>query len=352
MADKNQEAVIEQLMALDKRTLATRAAKQLGRYQKEIVRKDKLIADLTAQKSKAQIEADGIINDARQNARAMSEEARVAKADAERRLQEASYEADRKVNNAQAEADSIVETRLRQARVDIEKLEGRRDEAKRAAIALNRNIIEEYDNIADKIAAQISGIKDMQTRLRELSATIESEDFKRFDINDYVSSSTVAATTASKSSFIFGDDEEDLLAETDIRKFSGIDDDDDDYAPVVHAKKSAPVVEEDDLDDFDFDDMDDLDFDDDLDDDMDDDISAADLSDFADELDDEDTFTSGRPKSFTDAFMAIAPTMDDDDIDDFDFDDDILDDDDDDTPLVVPQKPNRSQRKGGPARWL
>lgn len=341
MADRNQEAVIEQLMALDKRTLATRAAKQLGKYQKQLIKKDALIADLTAQKSRAQIEADGIISDARQNARAMSEEARVAKADAERRLQEASYEADRKVNNAQAEADSIVETRLLQARQDIEKLEARRDEAKRSAIALNRNIIEEYDNIADKIAAQISGIKDMQTRLRELSATIESEDFKRFDINDYVSSSTAAAVP--KSSFIFSDDE-DLLAETDIRKFSGIDDDDD-YAPVVRRK------EEPEDDDFDFDDMDDLDFDDDLDDDPDDDISADDLSDFADELD-SDTFSGGRPKSFTDAFMAIAPTMGDDDIDDFDFDDDILDDDDDDTPLVVPQKPNRSQRKGGPARWL
>ena len=156
MANSNQDAVIEQLMALDKRTLATRAAKQLGKYQKQIVKKDKLIADLTAQKSRAQLEADSIINDARQQASAMSEEARNAKADADRRLQAAIDEASRKVSNANAEADSIVETKLAQARADIERLETRRDEAKRTAIALNKNIIEEYDMVSAKIAEQIS----------------------------------------------------------------------------------------------------------------------------------------------------------------------------------------------------
>lgn len=439
--EKKEQAIIEQVVKnYSKRDLAVKAAKQIGRQQKqiedlqvqvekqqeELAKKDRLIADLTAQKSRAQLEANGIIAEARQQEKAIRTKAEALKADAERRAREMDDEVSRRMENAEAEADSIVETRLLQAKTDIEKLEGQRNEAKRMSTNLNANIIEAYDELIDQMNVQLSEMKDMQVRLQDLSSVIDIEDFKKFDINDYVSSSVMEEPEKPLDAVSIKDDDDgDLFSLTQLDALTDSVRESDNYAvkyepkieeqtkeaevfPVdktpketepqeptvqynkkieedIKLEKTKPAVvldtessfgnDDDDEDDdvFDFELNDDSDFEEDddfsnldafaaaLDDDEqveDDDLDEEDV------FDDVDVYDDGKAKSFTDAFMAVSPTVsqdDNDDIDDFDFDD-ILDDasDDDDlevveeakSPLIVPQRPNRSQRKGGPARWL
>ena len=311
-----QDDIIDQLMALDKETLAKRAAQRLGKYQKELQKRDRLIADLTAQRDRAEEEASEIIKDAHRQAYMIKQEAQAVKDRAEHKLQKVEEDVARKIANANAEADSIVETHLSAASSKINELEGKRIEAKRMALVLNSNIDDECEHMLEKLENYMSGIRDLQAKIHEISADIEAEDFKTFDMRDYITPKKqtveVAPQTEIEEEKNTTFDEDDFAVLGDLLSEEASSSSDYTYIPEEPEEKESDVLEtekdeeayEDKYED------DDLDFSD------IDDIIAENK---AEEQPKEDM------KSFTTAFMAID---DSDDEDDLDFDD-ILDKDDD-----------------------
>lgn len=363
MTDNNKDAIVERLKNLTRPELQgmlVDSAKKLGAAQKQIQQKDKLIADFTSTRERAKREADVIIAEAQEQARKMRTEAARSQAAAEAKIEEAETEVARKLANANAEADSIVEARLNQAKVEIRQLEERRDATKRSAIALNRNIAEQYDTLIEDVEKQISRFRDMKEKLVTSALEIEAEDFKKFDVADYVTTvapakeekpepSHAKASVETTVKPILDVDTDDIQLEDDeIGALAELlednfDEPDEDESGIV-MESDDTLVTDDDLaflnSDFDFD----MDFGND---------------DEAEGVDEDDIFADGKMKSFTDSFMVVKPTDDDDDLGELDIDS-ILDDDDDffsepeEEPARLNIPPRRSRRSGGASKstWL
>lgn len=374
MADR--DAILAKLQRLDKSQLQgmlVNSARELGKAQKQIEKKDALIADFTSQRERNKRQAAAIINDAKRKADAMKDDARRLQQEAEQRSADVEEEVSKKLANANAEADSIVETRLAQAQNDIRRLEERRDASKRSAIKLNKNIIDQYDKIITGVEDQISGFRDMQQKLRQFNADIESEDFKKFDVSDFVTitqkpddddfidskyGNAKATVNSALEHVSMGDLE---LNDDELSALSGIlgnNGDDLDFSDALEADDDSSDNGEDEYD-FDYDTdvvNDDFNFDD------------ADDDDDDDDNDDDGNFSDKTMKSFTDSFMAVpGKSQDDDDdyFDDADDDDDSLDsliDDSDDIPrtssntskkqLNVPKRKHGRRNGGAPSQWL
>lgn len=389
MSNKSMQRTLDHFNTMTKPDLQEAlldCAKKLSDANKQIQQKDKLIADFTSQRERANREAEQVLTAAKEQAALIRKEADRREEEAEKRIAEVNADVARKIANANAEADSIVESRLNQARADIENVESRREEAKRSAIALNRNIVERYDSLISDVEEQISRFKDMQQSLNDFNVDIEAEDFKKFNMDDYVtpkapapskknkpavptsempSTSTRKHVTPSVKPVIDVDNDDVSLGDEDLEALSYIFDED-----FVDEEPEEEEIEE--LDDTELLSDEDLAFlnsDLDLNVDMelsDDDDIFSDIGD-SDSDDDDDLFANGKMKSFTDSFMAVRSSDDDDDdFDDLDIDS-IFDDDDDEqeppTPapkIAVPtHRQHRSGRRGNgrgsngnPGRWL
>ena len=388
MADSKNSDIVEQLMSLDKRTLATRAAKQLGIYRRQIAEKDRVIANYTSKKEQAESEAQKIIAEARVREASILEEAEKVKNSAQAVKAEAEREAQITKGNANAEADAIIETRLAEARGKISELEGKRDEAKRSAIALNQNVADSYAEIIAHLEENISNIKDLQSRLMVVSSEIEAEDFKKFEMSEFVSNPSAPEPSYSEDDFDM-DDDSDLLLDDQFAAAAVLlgDDLDEDYSVLnqpetVEANPSASEPG------FDApaqtpasDDFDDFVFEDDLGDELEEVTPAAGIDPFAAQMDDfdadgDDDFgdiagasadepsQDGGFRSFTSSFPIIGDEPAEqpasgDEVDDFG---DILDDDLDDfssqpqDTLYVPERPANAVPSSAPRRkkgsWL
>lgn len=192
MSGTNKNSVIEKLQSLDNEQLQkmlVESARKLGQAQKQIEKKDKLIAEFTSQRERTRRRAESIIDNARLQAEQIKAESQKAEKESQKRIDSTNAEIAQKLANANAEADSIVESKLAKAKKDIKKLESQRDEAKRTAIQLNKNIIERYDELISDVQGQLAGYKDIQDKLDKLNVDIESESFTKFDINDFIASS-------------------------------------------------------------------------------------------------------------------------------------------------------------------
>lgn len=359
MADK--DAMLKKLNSMSQSDLQRAvidSAKKIGAVKHQLKQKDKLIADFTSQREKTKREADKIIASAKEQAQLITEDAEKKEAQAKKRIEEVDAEVARKLTNANAAADSIVESRLNEAKSEIEKIEARREEAKHSAIALNKNIIERYDTLITEVEEQISRFKDMQESLNDFNVDIEAEDFKKFNMSDYVTTTkpekkaTVRAkdvveeveTTVKPILDVDNDDTE--LNDEDLEALAYVFDDEEDFDEVEEEEvpdlDDSELISDDDLaflkEDFDFSE---LSFDDEE----------------TDEVDDDDIFADGKMKSFTDSFMAVrASDDDDDDLDDLDIDS-ILDDDDetevDETPKVnIPARRRRRSNRSNPSHWI
>lgn len=186
--------------ALKKHNAAlAQAREQLVIKNGQISQQNKLISDYSSNRDAERRKASNIIEQARarasaiereaeKQAEAITSEAEQARARAERRVREADAEVADKLTSANAEADNIIAMRLQQAKHDIENIETRREMSRRSAIKLNRNIITRYDSLSNDISSMIGTIGDMQSKLEEFNGDIETENFKNFDINEYVKS--------------------------------------------------------------------------------------------------------------------------------------------------------------------
>lgn len=361
MSDKKRE-VISQLnrwSVPELREKLLEVSKKLGEANRQIQQKDRLIADFTAGKEKTKREAEAIISSAQARAREIERATERSEAELHQKRAEVDAEVSRKLANAHAEADSIVEAQLNQAKSEIRALEARRDTVKRNTINLNTAIIERYDDLIEEISGQMSRFRDMKESLSTFNAEIESEDFKKFDIADYVttteskaatktekpkSASHRAASTGIASSILDVDNDDIEIGDEDLA----------DLARVLY---SDPDPDEDELDDEIIDDGTDIMDDDDLqflteEFDLDFDLSGVmeddepstapvatapvaspaavmgNIDDIIDDDLDDDLFNDGTSKSFTASFMAVRPTIDDDDdLSEVDIDS-IFDDDD------------------------
>lgn len=227
---KSMSATVNEMSRNELIALLMSSAEQLGEAQKQIRKKDKLIADFTSQRERAKIEAEAVVDEAKRKARAIRTEASEIQRAAERRVEEANAEVARKLANANAEADSIVQTRLTQAQGDIELLEAKRDRTKRETISLNANIAEQYDSLIADVEAQISSFRDMKEKISGYNVEIESEDFKKFSVSDYV---TPALAKARKNE----DDEDEDEFEDDVIS----------RRPVIDVEQDDLTLEDDDL---------------------------------------------------------------------------------------------------------
>lgn len=355
MADK--DAMLKKLNSMSQKDLQRAvidSAKKIGAAKHQLKQKDKLIADFTSQREKTKREAEKIISSAKEQAKTITADATKKEAEARKRVEEADAEVARKLANANAEADSIVESRLAEAKSEIEKIENRREEAKRSAIALNKNIIERYDTLITEVEEQISRFRDMQESLNGFNVEIEAEDFKKFDMSDYVTSAKPEKKTkvqlpdiapATKPVLDVDNDDTELNDE-DLEALAFVFDDEEDFED----------VEEEDLPELDDSDLisdDDLAF-------LQEDFDFNDLGGFEDveEETDDDTFANGKMKSFTDSFMAVRPTEDDEDLDDLDIDsildDDEEEEDDESAKMTLPPRPRRGRRsnRSNPGHWI
>lgn len=359
---------IKKMSRNELKDLLVASSRQLGKAQAAIVQKDRLIADFTSQRDRAKQDADRLVEQARTQAQAIKEEAKLLEEQSERRIEEANAEVARKLENANAEADSIVQSRLTQAQADIERLEAKREEAKRAAIALNKNIVERYDELIDDVESQLSSFKDMKDKIESFNVEIQSEDFKKFTLSDFVtvpeepkaepepaekSRPTMAEVDTimdvEQDDLQLDDDDLEVLAEVLSDNFDEVYDD-------------SGVIDEDDMTDTLLDDAD-VDFltsdDFDLSDiglDMDDDGLDA-FGEVETEEVVEETYSNGKMKSFTDSFMAVAAVEDDADEDLTDVDvESFLDDVEVEAaqPTInIPKRRNSaSSRKSGSAHWV
>lgn len=351
---------IQSMSRNELKDLLVASSRKLGQAQAAIVQKDRLIADFTSQRERAKMDAEKLMEQARTQAKSIKEEAKLLEEQAERRVEEANAEVARKLANANAEADSIVQSRLTQAQADIEKLEAKREEAKRAAIALNKNIAEQYDVLIKDVEGQLSAFKDMKDKLSDFNIDISSEDFKKFDMSDFV---TIASTPSPQPAPtreakkrepvavvpkpVVDVEEDDMqLNDEDLEILSGVlsdnfDEFEDGHGVIPEDDEVADtLLSDDDMDFLNSDDFDlsSLGFDDD------------DLSDF----DDDDVYADGKMKSFTDSFMKVAPSDSDDDLSDIDIDS-ILDEDDEvieeEPQIKIPPRPQRPHSNGAP-RWV
>lgn len=328
---------------------------------KQLLQKDKLIADFTSQKERSKREAEYVITKAKEQAKQIEANATKLEEAAKKHIQECEEEIARKLSNANAQADSIVESRLTEAKNEIERIETQREEAKRSAIALNKNIIDKYNTLIEDVEKQISSFKDMQQNLSDFSIEIEAEDFKKFNMEDYVTTSSRVKTSSSTSKtelsvkpIIDVDNDDTDLNDIDLDNLAYIFDEEEDLADMgddFEETDGPELLSDDDLaylqEDFDFDTEFDIE-----------DNSSDDLDDFTA---DDDLFSDGTMKSFTDSFMAVRSSDDDDDLDDIDIES-ILDDDDDvdeetavsETPKVnIPaRRRRRSSKNNNGSRWI
>lgn len=359
MADK--DAMLRKLNSMSQSDLQRAvidSAKKIGAAKQQLKQKDKLIADFTSQKEKTKREAEKIIAAAKEQARSITEDAEKKEAQARHRIEEADAEVSRKLTNANAEADSIVESRLAEAKSEIEKIENRREEAKRSAIALNKNIIERYDTLITEVEEQISRFRDMQESINSFNVEIEAEDFKKFDMSDYVTTTPKPAKKSKAVSeeiievakpILDVDNDDTEIDDEELAALAFVFDEDEDFDDESE-EEEIPDLEESELiteadlafleEDFDFNDISGFK-----------DVVAEDI-----EEDDDDIFANGKMKSFTDSFMAVRATDDDDDLGDIDIDS-ILDDDDDEEPVpapkvTVPARRHRRSNRSHPGQWL
>lgn len=228
----------------------------------EIENKDKLISDysikreeLKAQANKlmreVKLRANSIEKEAKRRADAITSEAVKQRTQAEKKIREADAQVANKLANANAEADSIIETKLIEAEDEIRALEAKRAQAKKRALTFNKSVVNQYDGIIRGVSGTINDIEKMKRQLVQSSREIERENFKRFEIDDYVSTvgharsssslddyglSTTKRKRKSKTSYLDYDEDDSLydLSDDDL-SFLNDDEDDDmdaDYEPM------------------------------------------------------------------------------------------------------------------------
>lgn len=189
MASQDTQQAREALDAMSSAELketVVKALGALGEKEQMISSQQRLITELSQRDQKNRQRAKQIIEDAQAQAQRTKDEADSILRAAQRKSDVTDEEIAEKLANATIEAESIVSTLITERQHDIALLDSKRDKAKRDALSLCNQISSSIDNAIVDVETQISSYKDMQQQLDDLALSIETENFVKFDIHDYV----------------------------------------------------------------------------------------------------------------------------------------------------------------------